>query len=128
MIGGGINVCNSVPATGSTWQKLTIHKQDSHTALLSKVAAAVLLGIWRGIFYRNSIDSPTFIDAYQSLLTHLNKPVVLEGKTWKVVGVTESGYLTLESTSEDLALTNGPVAQLIHVKSGELSLGYAQSG
>lgn len=124
VIGVGINVYNPVPVTGIAWQQLT----TTHQNTLCDVAAAVLLGIWRGIFYRNSIDSPTFIDAYQSLLTHLNKPVVLEGKTWKVVGVTESGYLTLESTSEDLALTNGPVAQLIHVKSGELSLGYAQSG
>ncbi|MEM8612363.1 MAG: biotin--[acetyl-CoA-carboxylase] ligase, partial [Cyanobacteria bacterium P01_H01_bin.105] len=126
VIGVGINVCNLVPATGITWQKLTIHKQDSHTALLSKVAAAVLLGIWRGIFYRNYTDSKTFTDAYQSLLTNLNMPVVLEGRTFTVVGVTEMGHLTLMPSSQDARLRDESVDQLVYIKSGELSFGYSQ--
>ncbi|MEM9264327.1 MAG: biotin--[acetyl-CoA-carboxylase] ligase [Cyanobacteria bacterium P01_F01_bin.13] len=121
VIGVGINVFNPVPATGITWQDLA----SNAATTLSEVAAAVLLGIWRGVFYRNYIDGKTFIDAYQSLLTNLNMPVVLEGKTWKVVSVTETGYLTLKSMSEDPALTNEPVEQLVHIKFGELSLGYS---
>ena len=124
VIGVGINVYNPVPMTGISWKTLIPFQHSEAANALTTVAAAVLLGIWRGIFYRNCTDSQTFIDAYQSLLTNLNMPVILEGKTWKVIGVTETGYLTLTSMSEDLALTDGAVEQLIHIKFGELSLGY----
>ncbi len=127
VIGVGINVYNPVPANGITWQKPIMEKTKAAT-VLSEVAAAVLLGIWRGVFYRNYTDGKTFTDAYQSLLTNLNMPVVLEGKTLKVVGVTEAGHLILVSTSQDSVLTDAPVDQLVHIKSGELSLGYSQPG
>lgn len=125
VIGVGVNVYNSVPVTGITWQRLTT-SNNGMAATLNQVAAAVLLGIWRGIFYRSSTDGKTFIAAYQSLLTNLNMPVVLEGKTLKVVGVTETGHLTLRTASQDSVLVNEPVDQLVYIKSGELSLGYAQ--
>ena len=132
VIGVGINVCNPVPDTGITWQALT---QPPHTqppdksaeVYLNQVAAAVLLGIWRGIFYRNHTDCKTFIDAYQSLLTNLNKPVVLEGQTLKVIGINETGHLTLKCTSQDLTLTHGPIEQLVYIKAGEFSFGYPQA-
>ena len=54
-------------------------------------------------------------------------PVVLEGQTLKVVGVTETGHLTLKLTSQDLVSTDRPVEQLVYLKSGELSLGYPLS-
>ncbi len=127
VIGVGINVYNPVPATGITWQKLIMEENQTAT-VLSEVAAAVLLGIWRGVFYRNYTDGKTFIDAYQSLLTNLNMPVVLEGKTLKVVGVTEVGHLMLVSTSQNSVLTDVPVEQMVYIKSGELSLGYSQAG
>jgi BirA family biotin operon repressor/biotin-[acetyl-CoA-carboxylase] ligase len=127
VIGVGINVYNPVPVTGITWQKLTLFKKNETATILSKVAAAVLLGIWRGTFYRNYTDGKTFTDAYQSLLTNLNMPVVLEGKTFKVVGVTELGHLTLVSTSQDSVLTDEPIDQLVYIKSGELPLGYSQA-
>lgn len=126
VVGVGINVYNPVPATGITWQQLT--SANDVAATLCEVSAAVLLGIWRGIFYRNYTDSKKFTDAYQSLLTNLNMPVVLKGKTWKVVGVTDAGYLTLKYTSQDLALADEPVTQLVHIKFGEMSFGYSQSG
>lgn len=125
VIGVGVNVYNSVPVTGVTWQRLTASNNGT-VARLNQVAAAVLLGIWRGIFYRSSTDGKTFIAAYQSLLTNLNMPVVLEGKTLKVVGVTETGHLTLRTASQDSVLVNEPVDQLVYIKSGELSLGYSQ--
>ncbi|NEQ53378.1 MAG: biotin--[acetyl-CoA-carboxylase] ligase [Leptolyngbya sp. SIO3F4] len=128
VIGVGINVFNPVPATGVSWQQLTETKNDVLTTLLCDVSAAVLLGIWRGIFYRDSTSSKKFLDAYQSLLTNLNMPVVLEGKTWKVVGVNEAGYLTLKYTSQDLTLVDDPVTQLVHLKFGEVSFGYSRSG
>ena len=127
VIGVGINVYNPVPATGITWQNLTNSDDKNTAATLCQVAAAVLLGIWRGIFYRNHIDNHTFTDVYQSLLTNLNQPVVLEGNTWKVVGVTETGHLILSSTSQDSGATDEPVEQLVYIKSGEFSLGYSQS-
>ena len=127
VIGVGINVHNPVPATGIAWKDLTASNQNDVASTLKHVAAAVLLGMWRGVFYRNYTDSKTFIDAYQSLLTNLNMPVVLEGQTLKVVGVTESGHLTLKLTSQDLVSTDRPVEQLVYLKSGELSLGYPQS-
>lgn len=129
VIGVGINVYNPVPATGITWQTIAQSKTQSKRsdATLSDVAAAVLLGIWRGIFYRNHTDGQTFTDAYQSLLTNLNMPVVLEGKTFKVVGVTEKGYLTLTPMSQNSALTDETVDQRIYIKLGELSLGYPQA-
>lgn len=123
VVGVGINVYNSVPPTGITWQKLAPFEANNIIATLSEVTAAVLLGIWRGVFYRNYTDEKTFIDAYQSLLTNLNMPVVLEGKTLKVVGVTDAGHLILGATSQD---TDEPVEQLVYVKTGELSLGYYQ--
>ena len=127
VIGVGVNVYNPVPVTGVTWQTLTASNNRTMAAGLNQVAAAVLLGIWRGIFYRSSTDGKTFTDAYQSLLTNLNMPVVLEGKTWRVVGVAETGHLTLKPASQDTVLANEPVDQLVYIKSGELSLGYAQS-
>lgn len=127
VIGVGINVYNPVPATGITWQQASHHGTDNGTATLCNVAAAGLLGIWRGIFYRNYTTSKKFIAAYQSLLTNLNKPVILEGKTWTVVGITDTGYLTLQCQSQELGLTNQPMTQLINIKFGELSLGYSQS-
>ena len=127
VIGVGINVHNPVPATGIAWKDLTASNQNDVASTLKHVAAAVLLGMWRGVFYRNYTDSKTFIDAYQSLLTNLNMPVVLEGQTLKVVGITESGHLTLKLTSQDLVSTDRPVEQLVYLKSGELSLGYPQS-
>ncbi len=126
VIGVGINVYNPVPITGITWQKLSQNKQAHGAAVMSEVAAAVLSGIWRGIFYRNHTDGKTFLDAYQSLLTNLNMPVVLEGTALKVVGVTETGHLTLKSSSQDPGLTSKPVEQLVYIKPGELSLGYSQ--
>lgn len=127
VIGVGINVYNPVPTTGITWQKLTQNKHDQAIATLSQVAAAVLSGIWRGIFYRSQTDDKTFSDAYQSLLTNLNMPVVLEGKALKVVGVTAAGHLILKSSSQDSRQTTMPVEQLVYIKPGELSLGYSQS-
>lgn len=127
VIGVGINVYNSVPVTGVTWQQLTAVHTDTAVATLNKVAAAVLIGVWRGIFYRNHTDDQTFTDAYQSLLTNLNMPVVLEGSTLKVVGVTAMGHLTLRSTSQYSASIHGPVDHLVYIKPGELSLGYSQS-
>ncbi|MEA5464089.1 biotin--[acetyl-CoA-carboxylase] ligase [Leptothoe sp. PORK10 BA2] len=127
VIGVGINVHNPVPATGITWQDLTQTNDNYSASPLKKVAAAVLLGIWRGVFYRNYTDGKTFIDAYQSLLTNLNMPVILEGQTLKVVGVTETGHLTLKLASQDSALTGQPIDQLVHIKSGEFSLGYPQT-
>lgn len=127
VIGVGINVCNPVPPTGITWQELTPSPDNEATTVLSQVAAAVLLGIWRGVFYRNYTDEKTFTDAYQSLLTNLNMPVVLEGKTFRVAGVTEQGHLILVFTSQDSVSPNRPVEQLVYIKSGELSLGYSQS-
>ncbi|MEM7797251.1 MAG: biotin--[acetyl-CoA-carboxylase] ligase [Cyanobacteria bacterium P01_C01_bin.118] len=127
VIGVGINVYNSVPATGITWQQVR-HPDTDVAATLCNIAAAGLLGIWRGIFYRNYIDNKKFIAAYQTLLTNLNKTVILEGKTWKVVGVTDMGYLTLQCLPQRLGLTDEPVTQLINIKFGELSLGYSQSG
>ncbi|MEO0394711.1 MAG: biotin--[acetyl-CoA-carboxylase] ligase [Cyanobacteria bacterium P01_A01_bin.137] len=128
VIGVGINVHNPVPATGIAWKDLAISNENDVASTLKNVAAAVLLGMWRGVFYRNYTDGKTFIDAYQSLLTNLNMPVVLEGQTLKVVGVTETGHLTLKLTSQDLGSADRPVEQLVHLKSGELSLGYPQSG
>ena len=128
VIGVGINVYNPVPTTGITWQKLTQSQPDQATATLSQVAAAILSGIWRGIFYRHQTDDKTFVDAYQSLLTNLNMPVVLEGETLKVVGVTATGHLILKSSSQESKQTNMPVEQLVYVKPGELSLGYFQTG
>lgn len=125
VIGVGINVYNPVPSTGITWQLLLPSKAVAAT--LNQVAAAVLLGIWRGVFYRNYTDGKTFIDAYQSLLTNLNMPVILEGKTFKVIGVTETGHLTLTSSSRNLEVTDQPVDQFIYIKPGELSLGYSQA-
>lgn len=130
VIGVGINVHNPVPATGITWQTLTTshcrYPQKGTTATsLSEVAAAVLLGIWRGILYRNHVDGQTFTAVYQSLLTNLNKPVILEGRTFNVVGITEMGHLTLKVTSQDI---DEPVEQLVYIKSGEFSFGYPQSG
>ncbi|MEM6254317.1 MAG: biotin--[acetyl-CoA-carboxylase] ligase [Cyanobacteria bacterium P01_D01_bin.156] len=130
VIGVGINVCNPVPTTGITWQKLKNFSHinsDSKTSAttLCQVTAAVLLGIWRGVFYKTHIDSQTFTDVYQSLLTHLNMPVVLDGKTWKIAGITDLGHLILSSTSHNLVLTDQPVEQLVYIKSGELSLGYS---
>ncbi len=127
VIGVGINVYNPVPTTGITWQKLTQSPHNQAANVLSQVAAAVLLGIWQGVFYRNYTDGKTFTDAYQSLLTNLNMPVVLEGKTFKVAGVTELGHLTLVSTSQGAVSNHELVDQLVHIKSGELSLGYCQS-
>lgn len=127
VIGVGINVYNSVPATGINWQTLANSDSQDAADTLCQVAAAVLMGIWRGIFYRNHTDNETFTDVYQSLLTHMNQPVVLEGKTWKIIGVTELGHLILNSSSQDSALIDGPVEQLVYIKSGELSLGYSQS-
>lgn len=124
VIGVGINVHNPVPATGITWQSVTPAQPNDATNTLNNVAAAVLLGICRGIFYRNHTDGQTFTDAYQSLLNSLNMPVVVEKKTWTIVGVTEMGHLTLSATSQDLVW---PVEQLVYLKSGEFSLGYSQS-
>lgn len=124
VIGVGINVYNPVPNTGITWQKLT--QKNSHSAVLNEVAAAVLLGIWMGVFYRNYTDGKTFTDAYQSLLNNLNTPVVLEGRMFKIVGVTQTGHLTLMPSSQDSSSTDRPVNQLVYLKSGELSLGYSQ--
>lgn len=124
VIGVGINVHNPVPVTGITWQSITPNKLDDIGNALSNVTAAVLLGICRGIFYRNHTDSPTFTDAYQSLLNNLNMPVVVKKKTWKIVGVTDMGHLTLSATSQDLVW---PVEQLVYLKPGEFSLGYPQS-
>ncbi len=127
VVGVGINVYNPVPITGITWQNLSQNQQAHGAAVLSQVAAAVLSGIWRGIFYRNQTDGKTFLDAYQSLLTNLNMPVVLEGTALKVVGVTETGHLTLKCSSQEPGLTGKPVEQLVYIKPGELSLGYSQS-
>ncbi|MBE9070296.1 biotin--[acetyl-CoA-carboxylase] ligase [Leptolyngbya cf. ectocarpi LEGE 11479] len=124
VVGVGINVYNPVPVTGVTWKSLIPNKLDDVDNTLSNVAAAVLLGICRGIFYRNHTDGQTFTDAYQSLLNNLNMPVVVEKKTWKIVGVTEMGHLTLSATSQDLVW---PVEQLVYLKSGEFSLGYSQA-
>lgn len=125
VIGVGINVYNPVPITGITWQTLKKSTDENAAATLCEVAAAVLLGIWRGIFYRSTIDNQTFADVYQSLLTYLNRPVILEGKTWRIVGVTDAGHLILNSTSQ--GLVDGSVEQLVYIKSGEFSLGYSQS-
>ncbi|NEZ57298.1 biotin--[acetyl-CoA-carboxylase] ligase [Adonisia turfae] len=127
VIGVGINVYNPVPVTGVTWHKLTKVKGKEAVASLSEVAAAVLLGIWRGVFYRNHTDGKSFTDAYQSLLTNLNMPVVLEGKTLRVVGVTEAGHLTLKSSSQVSRDVNQTVDQLVYIKPGELSLGYSHT-
>ncbi|MEL6129577.1 MAG: biotin--[acetyl-CoA-carboxylase] ligase [Cyanobacteria bacterium J06628_4] len=127
VIGVGINVHNPVPAVGIAWKDLAPANENDMASTLKTVAAAVLLGMWRGVFYRNYTNGKTFIDAYQSLLTNLNMPVVLEGQTLKVVGVTETGHLTLKLTSQDLVSTDRSVEQLVHLKSGELSLGYPQS-
>lgn len=127
VIGVGINVYNPVPATGINWQSIAPNRQEQTAVGLSTVAAAVVSGIWRGIFYRNQTNGKTFLDAYQSLLTRLNTPVVLEGKALKVVGVTEAGHLMLQSSSQNPELTNEPVEQLVYIRPGELSLGYSQS-
>ena len=127
VIGVGINVHNPVPATGITWRDVAPNVDNNSASSLKEVAAAVLLGIWRGVFYRNYTDGKTFIDAYQSLLTNLNMPVILEGQTWRIAGVTETGHLTLRLTSHDLGPTDQSIDQQVYIKSGELSLGYSQS-
>ena len=128
VIGVGINVCNPVPATGITWQTAAPPATEPVATVLNQVAAAVLLGIWRGVFYRNYTDGKTFTDAYQSLLTNLNTPVVLEGETLKVIGVTETGDLVLKPMAQNSPLPHGQVEQRIYIKPGEFSLGYSQPG
>ncbi len=114
VIGVGINVTNPIPSTGAAWP---LASPDS---AMATAAAAVLKGIWQGLYFRHTAADSVFLGAYQSVLSHLNRTVYLEGNQLKILGVSPDGRLKLASTS------GGSIDKVIYLRAGEISLGYAR--
>lgn len=127
VIGVGINWANTVPEIGINLQSFitrqnSINNTETITIdSLEMLAAYTLQGLNYGYQFAISKDRKYLIDSYQSLLTNIGKPIVIDGKSGILKGLAPNGDLRVLLQPE----LNLPIVE-IELKPGTISLGYHQ--
>lgn len=121
VIGIGINWTNPVPETGINLYSFFDEQGIVHNWTLETVSAIALNGIVSGYQYAMQKGIDSLLSAYEQLLTHLGRPVVVDGHPGTIIGVSPLGQLRVRLIS-----TNLTAALEIDLNPGTISLGYGK--
>ena len=117
VVGVGVNWQNSTPETGIRLAEFWCENPGRSPLSLELLAAIVLSGIARGFYFWQTHGIEAGTAAYEELLFHRGRTIVIDGRSVAVLGVTIDGKLRVCSTQNDIEceMTFAP---------GSIQLGY----
>ncbi len=117
-VGVGINWENPVPPAGINLQSLLAEQARPAITSLEMLAAIALKGLASGYQLLVQKGMTHLLPKYQSLLTNIGQPVVIEGSAGVIIGVYPTGELRVRLHSDSA------VAREISLQPGAIRLGY----
>ncbi|NJO42105.1 MAG: biotin--[acetyl-CoA-carboxylase] ligase [Cyanobacteria bacterium CRU_2_1] len=124
VIGVGINWSNWVPEMGINLQTILAKQGVQSIDSLETLAAIVLQGLRVGYEYWRQWGIETLIDRYQTLLVNLGQRIIVDGHPGKIIGVSITGQLRVQSERGDRSSTSPNTPTEMDLNPGEISLGY----
>ncbi|HEY9616741.1 MAG TPA: biotin--[acetyl-CoA-carboxylase] ligase [Microcoleaceae cyanobacterium] len=125
VVGVGINWTNPVPDTGINLQSVLANSPTPLIESLEMLAALTAYGLLSGYerWQRQGIE-PILLE-YFELLAHRDRPIVINGQSGKIVGVTATGELRVQFPAT-VVLSSPQTADSseVLVKPSTISLGY----
>ncbi|MGI0487321.1 biotin--[acetyl-CoA-carboxylase] ligase [Pantanalinema rosaneae CENA516] len=127
VVGVGINWTNPVPETGINLQSVLANSPIPLIESLELLAALTAYGVLSGYerWQQQGIDA--ILPEYFELLAHRDRPIVMNGQSGKIVGVTATGELRVQLPATATANSTSPhIASNLEVllKPSTISLGY----
>jgi BirA family biotin operon repressor/biotin-[acetyl-CoA-carboxylase] ligase len=119
VVGVGINWTNPVPETGISLQSILEQQPVPLIESLELLAAITLHGILAGYADWQQQGITAILPPYRDLLLHCDRPVVVDGRSGRIAGVTPLGELHVQFEPDS---SNAPLE--IFLKPGTISLGY----
>lgn len=127
VVGVGINWTNPVPDTGINLQSVLASAPTPLIESLELLAAIVTYGLLSGYERWQQQGIEAILPEYFALLAHRNRPIVINGQSGKIVGVTATGELRVQlraAATADLPATQTSGDSEILLKPSTISLGY----
>ncbi len=129
VVGVGINWTNPVPETGINLKSYLENQDLPLIGSLEMLTAIVLYGLLSGYQYwqQNGVDA--LLPAYLELLAYRDRPLIVNGLSGTIVGVTSTGELRISlhtsspSRNRDLQTEDASHSEIL-LKPGTISLGY----
>lgn len=125
VVGVGINWNNEVPPTGINLSSILAKTSHANISSLEDLATLTLQGLASGYQLWVEKGITELLTAYSAVLSNLLEPVMVQGRSGKIMGVAPTGELRvrLQQDAINLKLHQEDVAE-IFLKPGMISLGY----
>jgi BirA family biotin operon repressor/biotin-[acetyl-CoA-carboxylase] ligase len=125
VVGIGINWTNPVPETGITLQSILEEQPTPLIESLELLAAMTVHGLLTGYHHWQQQGITAILPSYVNLLLHRDRPILIDGRSGKIVGVTPLGELQVQFESDAPDAKGSPLE--IYFKPGTISLGYGDN-
>ncbi len=127
VVGVGINWTNAVPAVGINLRSLLEQQPVPLIESLELLTAITLHGLIVGYQRWQQAGIESLLPSYLELMTHRDRPLLLEGRVAKIVGITAAGALHVQfepSPPTANQPSQGLSTEEVFLKPGTISLGY----
>jgi BirA family biotin operon repressor/biotin-[acetyl-CoA-carboxylase] ligase len=127
VIGVGINWTNAVPEIGINLKTFLADHSTPLIESLELLTAIALAGIFSGLHRLQTGQIEQMLTDYVELLVHRDRPIVLDGQAWAIVGVAPTGELRVRPKipeTMDSQTFQAVSTDVILIQPGTINLGY----
>lgn len=124
VVGVGINWSNAVPPGGIRLRSLISDRSLPPIESLELLAAITLHGVLTGFEQWQHQGIESILPEYFDLLNHRDRPVIVEGRSGTLIGITPTGELRVRLNPSQQEEITQSFDEEILLKPGTISLGY----